>query len=216
MTKKLFKFLSVKDKKRNGVILPLAIFVMAIAGVIASLLLLSLSSRVSFYNNLGEQARNAAMVCLDKADFILRKSAFDPYMGDMACATGTFLDLTGATSSSCSLDVDASSTLSVGDNCSCEASLVSTGTTRYTVDSSGACWNPGGSRQSPDTEIIITANIATGTPPCVPSCPLAGSVVKGSSCANGCGAACADSVCKVQVPALYCKSAGGTAYTCQL
>jgi hypothetical protein len=213
MTKKLFEFLSVKDKKRSGVILPLAIFVMAIAGVIVSLLLLSLSSRASFYNNLGEQARNAAMVCLDKADFILRKSTYDPYMGDTACATGTFLDLTGATSSSCSLDVDASSTLSVGDNCSCEASLVSTSTTRYTVDSSGACWNPGGSRQNPDTEIIITANIATGTPPCVSNCPLSGSVAKGGSCDDGCGAKCV-SACQVG-GGLSCKASGLT-WTCQL
>jgi len=88
------------------------------------------------------------------------------------------------------LSDSSSTTLSVGSNCSCAVFLNSLNATTYTVDASGRCWKDNKDRKQPAVEVVITADLATGTPPCVPNCPAPGSVGADGDCSDGCGNQC--------------------------
>ena len=188
-------------------VIPLILFAMAALIFTLSSWAYVLLNRQLLGGGYGLDAENAARTCLEAADanIGLTSAGTNPYS---TCTSGQFFNLSGT---NCYDDVSdsASSTLPIGDSCDCSIMLETTNATTFTVNAVGRCWDQNGSQANPDSQVIINADVATGTPGCVPNC-TARNIPQGSDCSDGCGSPCTDVVCLIGGPkVLHCKANPG-------
>lgn len=192
MFKKIFDFFRHNNSSKTGDVLALTLFIVALLILSVSAISSMVLNNLNFSGFNGDAA-NAARTCLAQLDYTIGSTASgtNPFS---SCTAGQAFVLNGSTCVN-DLSDSASTTLALGNNCSCAVFFDASNTTSFSTYSSGRCWTTGNTRTNPSTEVIIAADVATGTPGCVPSCPAPLSVAPGGSCNNGCGVSCGDGVC---------------------